>query len=66
MPSSSGSRSRTSERSSTLLEVLGLALLAAGLGLLRPWLGVAAAGVACVVLGLALSGRGAPPTTDDA
>jgi hypothetical protein len=44
---------------STVLELLGLVLLATGLGLLAPWLGVAAAGTACIILGLALDRKGA-------
>lgn len=35
---------------STAAEILGVALIAAGLGMLAPWLGVTAAGVAVVTL----------------
>lgn len=49
---------------STLLEVLGLLVLCAGLYLLAPWLGISVAGAGLILLGLALdppSPRRAPP-----
>lgn len=39
---------------STLLEILGLVLLCAGLYLLAPWLGVSVGGLGLILLGLAL------------
>lgn len=39
---------------STLLELLGLLLLCAGLYLLAPWLGVAVGGAGLILLGLAI------------
>lgn len=40
---------------STLLELAGFALVVAGAYLLAPWLGIAAAGVALLVIGAAVS-----------
>ncbi len=37
-----------------LLQAVGLALVAAGVWMQWPWLGVVLAGVGCVLLGLAL------------
>ena len=47
---------------STLLEILGLGVLAFGLWLLAPWLGVTVAGLGMVALGFALDvpGKDAP------
>lgn len=43
---------------STLLEIVGLLVLCAGLYLLAPWLGIAVAGAGLVLLGLALDPPG--------
>lgn len=49
----------------TALELLGLALLAVGFGMLAPWLGVATAGASCILLGLALDRAGDKPSPPD-
>lgn len=51
---------------STVLELLGLVVLAVGLGMLAPWLGVAVAGGSCILLGLALDRRPAESPAESA
>lgn len=65
MPSFASSKTtKRTETASTILEVVGGLIMAAGFGLVRLWLGVAVVGIECIVFGLALS-LGAPPAPPD-
>lgn len=53
--SASSRKTKRVETVSTSLEVVGLILVAVAMALVAPWLGLAVAGVECVIAGLALS-----------
>lgn len=57
---------RTTEATSTLLEVYGMVILAAGFALYRLWVGIAVLGLELILMGMALDmGKPAPPEPDE-